>query len=424
MCFEDESPPPAPTYVAPPPPPSAQQLSRESIQTAIEAAPQILALNREQLPQYAQLQTDIARTQAPQQAQLNLEQQQLYGPQLIDVAKANIQRADPTGFGVREDLGARTAAQLSQGYQVDPAQIAAGLENARLADPTAFQTRETLGANALAKLQQGYQIDPAQIQAGLTNAELADPSGFALKKAAQQKALSELALGGELSPDELRLAQEDIRAGQVARGGGTGLGDTMQEALRMNINRFGRQQQRQAGALSTIAAGPLTNMNTNPFSMEEQRQAGALQALSAGPLAPGLNINPFSIEQQRLGNAASFISGQQPIPQASSLSSGGSPQSPNVGSFAQIAPSTSQLMGLGMQSAGMGAQNAQFQNSLNNNQWQYIDQNTSNPFLTGLAGAAGTAVSIFGAMSPGGAGPAANFGSNLMSASGGVNSFH
>lgn len=115
---EDEAPPPpAPVMPAAPTPSEATEAS---LAAQLKYAPQYLAMNQAQLPQYAQLQTDIQRAQVPQMSQINLENQQIYGPQLIQTALDNLKLADPTGFAIREQYGQSVLGELGQGGALTP----------------------------------------------------------------------------------------------------------------------------------------------------------------------------------------------------------------------------------------------------------------------------------------------------------------
>lgn len=205
-------------------------------------------------------------------------------------------------------------------------------------------------------LEQQKTYGPQLIQAALDNLKLSDPTGFAVRDQLGQKALQGLSPEqfGKLSPQEQRQAEQDIRAGQVSRGGGTGIGDSLDEAIsKYNLGR--------------------------------------------------------GLQQQQLSNAGSFLNGSTPQSSFASLNQAGQTApvgTQNVQQFSQgLFPSTNQLISNQAQNFGTMADFTGRQNALANNQFQYNDQNTSNPFVTGLSAFGGFAGQVLG-----GAGGTAAFG--------------
>ena len=102
-------------------------------------------------------------------------------------------------------------------------------------------------------LDQKKVFGPALIGLAVDMAKQADPSGFQLRQSLVDQVSRNLAQGGMLTPEEQRLAQEDIRSGQVNRGFGTGLSDVYDEARFLGAQRFGREQSRIGNALNVLA---------------------------------------------------------------------------------------------------------------------------------------------------------------------------
>ncbi len=185
-------------------------------------------------------------------------------------------------------------------------------------------------------LQQQQQYGPQLIQASLDNLKLADPTGFQVRKSLGDQVLKGLTPEefGQLSPQEKRQAEQDIRAGQVSRGSGTGLSDSLDEAI------------------------------------------------SKYQLGRGL-------QQTQLSNAGSFLAGTPPQGSFGALNQAGQTApvgTQNVQGFSQgLFPSTNALISNQAQNYNTFADFTGQNNNLVNNQFQYHDQNTSNPFLTGLS---------------------------------------
>ena len=172
---------------------------------------------------------------------------------------------------------------------------------------------------------------PRLVRAALENLKIADPTGLAAREALGKEVLSGLSPErfGKLSDAEKRNAEQDVRAGQVARGGGTGLGDSLDEAIAK-------------------------------YALGNQRQ------------------------QQQLGNVSAFLGGRDP--QQSFDRVGAPVQTQNVNAMAgNLFPSTNAL--ISQSGANYGAQVSGIlgQDALAQRKYEYVDQNTSNPFLTGLA---------------------------------------
>lgn len=187
---------------------------------------------------------------------------------------------------------------------------------------------------------------PQMISLAMDNLKTADPSGFALREKLGTMALDDLSLGGALSPEEQRNLQQDLRAGQVSRGVGTGFSDAIDEARYLGNQRYTRREQAKADAASFLAGTP--------------PQASFASLNQAGQTAPvgTQNIN---------------------------------------GVMGSVMPSTNQLISSQMNGYGIWADSINNANALNSrNYWNQFDRG-SNPFLTGLGVAsslAGTAAGI------------------------------
>lgn len=197
-------------------------------------------------------------------------------------------------------------------------------------------------------LEQQQKYAPQLIQSALDNLKLADPTGLAVRQGLGKRVLGGLSdeQFGVLSPSEQRQAEQDIRAGQVARGGGTGMSDTFQEALAKYGAGIGRQQ------MQLSNAGSFLNGSTPQASFGSLNQAG--QTAPVGTQ----NVSGFS---SGLFPSTNALIGQQ--------------QS-NYGQYTNA---------LG-QANSLASSNYQFQNNPANA--------TANPFMTGLSTAAGIAGSI------------------------------
>ncbi len=147
-------------------------------------------------------------------------------------------------------------------------------------------------------LQQQRTYGPQLIQAAIDNLKSADPTGFAIRKAQGDLVLGQLGPDqfGKLSSGEQRQAEQDIRAGQVSRGGGTALSDTLDEAIqKYNLGR-GLQQQQLSNAGSFLAGTP------------PQANFGALN--QAGQTAPVGTQNTQGFSQGLFPTTNALISNQ------------------------------------------------------------------------------------------------------------------
>jgi hypothetical protein len=202
------------------------------------------------------------------------------------------------------DIQAAQAPQLSQQQLDNQKQFAlplaqTSLDVLRAVDPTGLAAREQLGKTVLSGL---------------------DPANF-----------------GKLSANEQRQAEQDVRAGQVARGGGTGISDSIEEAI-------------------------------SKYNLGNARQ------------------------QQQLSNVGSFLAGTPPQASFGALNQSGQiapTQTQNVGGFsASLFPSTNALIGNQASNYGTYANFANGMNNYNLGVANYTANNTTNPFLTGVTAAA------------------------------------
>jgi len=185
------------------------------------------------------------------------------------------------------------------------------------------------GAQAPQMLQHFIQNQrvggPALIGLALDRVKQADPSGFKLRESLMERVAGNLSLGGNLNPDEQRHMTEDFRQAQVNRGFGTGQSDALDETAFLASQRFAREQARVANALQVLSG-------RNPLD-----QMGQVQSMT-----------PFG--------------------------------APDVSGMAgNLIPSTGQMMGFGMQGAGMNANNINAANQMKQHQAQWQHANTSNP---------------------------------------------
>lgn len=102
-------------------------------------------------------------------------------------------------------------------------------------------------------LEQKRIFGPALVGLAMDMAKQADPQGFQLRSSLVEQVTKNLGQGGMLTPEEQRLAQEDIRSGQVNRGFGTGMSDVYDEARFLGAQRFNREQARIGNALNVLA---------------------------------------------------------------------------------------------------------------------------------------------------------------------------
>jgi len=105
-------------------------------------------------------------------------------------------------------------------------------------------------------LEQQKTVGPQLIQAAIDQLKMADPTGFKIRETLGERTLASLQRGGALSDEELRARQQDIRAAQQARGVGTGLGDSIDEARYLGDQRYLREQQAKVDAASFLAGAP------------------------------------------------------------------------------------------------------------------------------------------------------------------------
>jgi hypothetical protein len=141
------------------------------------------------------------------------------------------------------------------------------------------------------------QYSPQMVDLAISNLKRADPTGFAIRENLGSQIGSELSMGGGLTPEEQRLAQQDIRAGQVSRGSGTGFSDAVDEARYLGNERFNRMQQRQNAAFN------FTN-NMNPAA------AANAQAPVSTPDVSGFAQGLFPTTGQLIGSQQGYFNAQ------------------------------------------------------------------------------------------------------------------
>jgi hypothetical protein len=181
--------------------PDPAKLYKQGIQIYLANLPKMLAQEQGYRSQY-----DPQRVAAQQGLQAQ------YGPTQYNQQLQALQQLDPTGTMLQQALGSQIGTDLNRGY-VDPRQNA--LYN---------QLSGTVGQN----LAQGA-LSPEQAAA---------------YKALGQNVTTQMGLGTQLDPAFQRQLQQDIRAGQSARGNIYGNAATSAEALYQGQRAQQLQQQR------------------------------------------------------------------------------------------------------------------------------------------------------------------------------------
>lgn len=218
--------------------------------------------------------------------------------------------------------------------------------------PRYAQTQTDIQAAQAPQLAQQYldiqkSYGPQLVSAAMDQLKMSDPEGFAIRQRSGQLINEQLGADqfGKLSPEEQRQAEQDIRAGQVARGGGTSLGDTIQETL------------------AKYGAGR-------------------------------------NVQQQQLSNAGSFLAGTPPSANFGGLNQAAKTapvQSQDVSqAFGTLVPGANNLMANQANMYGTYANFTGNNNALNSSNYWAQQDRTSNPFVTGLT----TAASIAGKFMP------------------------
>ncbi len=169
----------------------------------------------------------------------------------------------------------------------------------------AQQQTDIMRAQAPQMAEINYQTQkvegPRLIQLALDSVKQADPEGFSIRKKLGEMTLSDLDLGGALSSEETRNLQQDIRAAQVARGGGTALSEAIDEARYLGDNRFARDQQRRSNAASFLNGSTPSNQFGNLNQAGRTAQVGSQDV---GGFAAGL----FPTTNALIGNQAANFS--------------------------------------------------------------------------------------------------------------------
>ncbi len=151
------------------------------------------------------------------------------------------------------------------------------------------------------------QFTPQQVDLALETVKRADPQGFAIRETLGKQIQSDLEMGGALNPEETRLAQQDVRAAQVSRGGGTSLGEGLEEAQYLGNQRFQRGQQRQAAASSFLAGIPTPQQGANQTPTP---QAGSQPIIPFQQLMPS-TTDLVNTERSRYGPSQLYAQPQQ-----------------------------------------------------------------------------------------------------------------
>lgn len=223
------------------------------------------------------------------------------------------------------DAMAQTVLDLQKQY--GPAYIQQRLDELKASDPQGWAQRKQLYKSIMSDLQ------------GVTEA---DPQAVAL----ENQMLDELEKGGTLDPEMLREVQQASRRGQAARGNTLGTAATLEEAQAV-----------------TSASDALRS----------KRQADALQFLTSGSSPDDIR---YRKRQQAISNLSSFVSGTTPLAQFKGL----------TGAQAGAAPTVSTITAQGLD-PNAGQTNAA--NAVTNYRTaSQVAQNTANPWLAGLSGAA------------------------------------
>lgn len=198
-------------------------------------------------------------------------------------------------------------------------------------------------------IQQQQKYGPQLTRLALDNLKMADPTGLSAREHLGKRVLSGLMDEnfGKLSAGETRQAEQDIRAAQIARGGGTALSDSIEEAI-------------------------------SKYNLGTQTQ------------------------QRQLANVGSFLAGTPPQASFGSLNQAGQTApvgTQNVQGFASgLFPSTNQLISNQAQNYGTMANFTTGLNSANLQRSQFNEEYSSNPFVTGLTVASNVAGNIMGGM--------------------------
>jgi hypothetical protein len=143
------------------------------------------------------------------------------------------------------------------------------------------------------------QSQLGQIDTGLVNAYMSQMPGVAgIAQGLSDQAQQDLAAGRSLTPEEARLATQSAREAYAARG--TALGPQAIGAEILSRAELGNQRYRERQAAAAQAAGTISNLYTPALQQAYQRQAGA-EAYNLG--AQGQQFGQ-AMSQEELARAA------------------------------------------------------------------------------------------------------------------------
>lgn len=157
--------------------------------------------------------------------------------------------------------------------------------------------------------------------------EIADPKRFAANEALGQKISDDLSLGSNISADQARIAEQDIRSAQAARGNMYGNAASAAEVLaKFNVGQQ-MQQQRIANAQSYLGLAPISggqigqpNPNASGFGanilqpMQNAAFVGGQQYLQG----QGINAQNYGTQMSGYNAQLSYMANtyQPPLAQA------------------------------------------------------------------------------------------------------------
>jgi hypothetical protein len=228
-------------------------------------------------------------------------------------------------------------------------------------DPATEALRQALASSYLTPLQQAGAPSAAQFQNELALYGQIDPTGLAARQNLESQLSGQAALGAQLDPVTMRQIEQQVRAGQLARGNVYGTPQMVEEAMTTGQAGLALQQQRQQ-ALGQFLQGGLSpgDVALNLYN-QQQAQLRAAQSAAGGYLGSG--VTPYqagasylNTAEQRAAAAAQGGAVYNPQGQSGYYTGQGAASFPQYGlDISQLANQWQQSMNYG-QYAGYNAQ--------------------------------------------------------------------
>jgi len=176
-------------------------------------------------------------------------------------------------------------------------------------DPSSELLRQGLAASYLQPLANAANPTPQLFQSYLDMYGQVDPTTLAARQKLGSDLAAQEALGSQLDPETAREVEQQVRAGQTARGNVYGTPQLVQEAMTRGQAGLALQQQRQQMLGSYLQSGVSPgDVALNLYQMQQNQlrgaQAAAQSYLGSGVTPYQAGANYVNLAEQRANAAA------------------------------------------------------------------------------------------------------------------------